>query len=74
MNLDQIVTGSKVKFNPNQDWMGEDYSLDGVSIGDIGVVVGVDCGDVLVDFTRQDGTVSEGFYAFPEDLEIVHES
>lgn len=74
MNLDQVVTGSKVKFNANQDWMEEDYSLDGVSIGDTGIVVGVDCGDVLVDFTRQDGTVCEKFYAFPEDLEIVHEN
>lgn len=71
MNLDQIVTGSKVKFNPNQDWMEEDYSLDGVSIGDVGIVVGVDCGDVLVDFTRQDGTVCEKFYASPEDLEVI---
>lgn len=71
MNLDQVVTGSKVKFSPNQDWMEEDYSLDGVSIGDTGVVVGVDCGDVLVNFTRQDGSVCEGFYAFPEDLEII---
>lgn len=73
MNLDQVVTGGKVKFSPNQDWIEGDYCLDGVSIGDTGIVVGVDCGDVLVDFTRQDGTVCEKFYAFPEDLEVVKE-
>jgi len=66
--------GQKVKFKPTRkDWK-IDYSADGVQPGDVGVVayeaafVG---DDVIVDFVRTDGTTSNGFFAFEEDLEAV---
>lgn len=74
MKLSQVVIGKRVKFSPLSENFERNYSLDGVCVGDTGTVVGIDSGDVLVNFIRQDGTTSEGFYAFPEDLEIVHEN
>lgn len=64
-----VAVGEKVIFNPENL---EDYSLDGVSPGDKGVVVSIDADDdeVIVNFTRQDGTVCEGFYCFETDVEV----
>lgn len=65
--------GQAVKFKPaSENWL-DDYSPDGVQPGDLGVVSAevVFDDEVIVDFTRQDGTVSDGFFAFPEDLEAV---
>lgn len=63
--------GDWVVFKPRQEGnLLQDYSLDGVSPGDFGVVKYIDPdGDAVVDFVRRDGTSCEGFYAFPEDLE-----
>ena len=64
--------GQKVKFNPTRDGWEDDYSLDGVWVGDIGVVTCAGFDDeVFANFTREDGTVCEEFCAFPEDLEAV---
>lgn len=70
MVLNDVVVGQKVIFKPLNDDYAKSYMLDGVLPGDVGVVVRVDDdGDVLVNFTRQDGTACDGFYAFVEDLE-----
>lgn len=71
MKLEQVTIGQRVEFLPKSPNFGINYSLDGVSVGDTGIVTGIDCGDVLLNFTRQDGSICEGFYAFPEDLEII---
>lgn len=70
-----LKVGQKVKFSPkSENWL-EDYSPDGVQPGDKGIVVSSGYSekdnDVVVDFTRKDGSLCEGFYAFPEDLEVV---
>lgn len=72
--MKQYEKGQKVKFVPQEGWL-DDYSPDGVTPGCIGVVKNQTFDDdVVVDFTREDGTVCHGFFAFIEDLELVSEA
>lgn len=66
----EVSVGCTVVFTPK---VLEDYSLDAVYPGDKGVVTSVDLDEdeVIVKFTRQDGSVCEGFYCFLGDLEVV---
>lgn len=66
----RVSAGKTVVFRPSNL---EDYSLDGVLPGDKGIVTSVDFDDdeVIVNFTRRDGTVSEGFYCFEADVEVI---
>lgn len=67
--------GQMVKFNPTREGWEDDYTLDGVWPGDKGTVtIGNECvDDVWVNFIRAEGTICEGFCAFPEDLELVND-
>lgn len=73
MSVKNFFVGQKVKLNPVDEGYNNNYSLDGVAVGDVGVICGIDeiGQDIVINFTRQDGSVCEGFYAFPKDLEIV---
>lgn len=71
--MNRFEIGKSVRFAPKEGWL-EDYSPDGVTPGCIGVVKHNSFDDdVVVDFTREDGTVCHGFFAFIEDVEAVDE-
>ncbi|UTC25281.1 hypothetical protein P7_091 [Pectobacterium phage vB_PcaM_P7_Pc] len=72
--MKQYEKGQKVKFVPQEGWLGN-YSAAGVTPGCIGIVQDhTPEDDVIIDFTREDGTVCHGFFAFVEDLELVSEA
>lgn len=73
--MSKLLIGQRVRFSPSAPEWKMSYCLDGVSVGDIGIVVEEpEDGDVGVNFTRQDGTVCEQFYAFVEDVEVIDEN
>lgn len=69
----KVSIGCTVVFKPESL---EDYSLDGVTQGDKGIVTSVDfdADEVIVKFTRYDGSVCEGFYCHTGDVEVVDSS
>lgn len=69
--MNRLDLGTRVKFIPPEGYEN-DYTLDGVCPGDIGVVTGNKYDDdYVISFTRQDGTVCEDFIVFPEHIEVV---
>lgn len=72
--MSKLQVGQIVRFSPTTPRWEKSYCLDGVNVGDIGIVVEEpEDGDVGVNFTRKDGTICEQFYAFIEDVEAVDE-
>lgn len=69
----KVSVGCTVVFKPG---VLEDYLLDGVTQGDKGIVTSVDFDEdeVIVKFTRQDGSVCKDFYCFVADVEVVDSS
>lgn len=73
--MNQFKIGQKVRFSPRdlKNWT-DFYTPDGVTPGCEGIVTSNNFeDDVLVNFTRADGTVCEGFLAFTADVEVIHE-
>lgn len=71
--MKKFQPGQKVRFTPRdlKNWT-DFYTPDGVVPGAEGVVVSNNFDDdVLVDFTRPDGTVCKGFLAFIADVEAI---
>lgn len=68
MNNKKATVGCCVRFKPENI---NHYSLDGVEPGALGIVSGFDAGDVVVSFSRPDGSICEGFYAFSKDVEVI---
>lgn len=72
--LEDFKVGDRVLFQPEDDEWELEYTADGVAPGCVGTVTGLDIfdGDVVVNFTRQDGALCADFVAFPEDLEVIN--